>query len=62
MNRTLVGFTMSVFIAMLAFHADEQLIDAKLGILLGSGLSALVGLGLMKLSFKQSAKETDMAE
>jgi len=40
-----VGFTMSIFIAMLAF-ADENLLGAaKLGVLLGSFAAALLGLG-----------------
>ena len=40
-----VGFTMSIFIAMLAF-ADENLLGAaKLGVLLGSLVAALLGLG-----------------
>lgn len=39
-----IGFTMSIFIAMLAF-ADQPLLDAaKLGVLLGSALAALLGL------------------
>jgi NhaA family Na+:H+ antiporter len=39
-----IGFTMSIFIAMLAF-ADESLLGAaKLGVLLGSLMAALLGL------------------
>lgn len=39
-----IGFTMSIFIAMLAF-ADETLLNAaKLGVLLGSLVSAMLGL------------------
>lgn len=41
-----IGFTMSIFIAMLAFP-DEQLIGAaKLGVLLASVTAAVLGLGL----------------
>ena len=41
-----VGFTMSIFIAMLAF-ADENLLGAaKLGVLLGSFVAARAGSGL----------------
>lgn len=40
-----IGFTMSIFIAMLAF-SDEKLLDAaKLGVLLGSLVSVIIGLG-----------------
>jgi len=40
-----IGFTMSIFIAMLAF-ADERLLNAaKLGVLLGSLVAATLGLG-----------------
>jgi NhaA family Na+:H+ antiporter len=43
-----VGFTMSLFIAALAFpaSADEEL--AKVGILVGSLVSAVVGLGVLR--------------
>jgi NhaA family Na+:H+ antiporter len=40
-----IGFTMSIFIAVLAF-TDEKLLDAaKLGVLLGSLISVILGLG-----------------
>lgn len=39
-----IGFTMSVFIAMLAFDDATLLAAAKLGILLGSTVAALLGL------------------
>ncbi|MFH8133332.1 Na+/H+ antiporter NhaA [Pantoea osteomyelitidis] len=44
-----IGFTMSIFIASLAYgDADAQLITlAKLGILLGSVISAVVGYGML---------------
>lgn len=40
-----IGFTMSIFIAMLAFDQPSLLDAAKLGILLGSLVAALAGLG-----------------
>jgi NhaA family Na+:H+ antiporter len=40
-----IGFTMSIFIAMLAF-ADDKLLDAaKLGVLFGSLIAVMLGLG-----------------
>jgi NhaA family Na+:H+ antiporter len=39
-----IGFTMSIFIANLAFTQDQQLSAAKLGVLAGSLASAVLGL------------------
>lgn len=39
-----IGFTMSLFISQLAFTTAEAVEEAKLGILLGSALSAAIGL------------------
>jgi len=40
-----IGFTMAIFVSMLAFDDSHYLAAAKIGILTGSALSALVGLG-----------------
>ncbi|NEU99003.1 Na+/H+ antiporter NhaA [Bradyrhizobium uaiense] len=40
-----IGFTMSIFIAMLAFTDETLLNAAKLGVLLGSVVAAMLGLG-----------------
>ncbi len=40
-----IGFTMSIFIAMLAFTDDKLLDAAKLGVVLGSLVSVTLGLG-----------------
>jgi NhaA family Na+:H+ antiporter len=46
-----IGFTVALFIAELAFTAHpKELEEAKLGILLGSALSALVGFVWLKLA------------
>ena len=39
-----IGFTMSLFIAQLAFPDPELVEQAKLGILVASALSAVIGL------------------
>lgn len=41
-----VGFTMALFIAQLAFGAPELLAAAKLGVLIASGIAAVLGLAL----------------
>ncbi|MEW8257302.1 MAG: Na+/H+ antiporter NhaA, partial [Candidatus Thiodiazotropha taylori] len=56
-----IGFTMSLFIASLAFEQtgeDALIVGDRLGILLGSGLSAVVGLLLLKW-FNPSTDEND---
>lgn len=52
-----IGFTMSIFITSLAFSdAESELITlAKLGILLGSLLSAVIGYSMLKARFKVTA-------
>lgn len=46
-----IGFTMSIFIATLAFERAELLAAAKLGVLIASLLSAILGLGWGALHF-----------
>lgn len=52
-----IGFTMSIFIASLAFgDVDPSLITwAKLGILIGSLLAAVTGYSLLRIGFKGPA-------
>ena len=48
-----IGFTMSLFIANLAFNSEELLNTAKIGILFGSLLSGLAGYIFLKSSLKK---------
>jgi NhaA family Na+:H+ antiporter len=50
-----IGFTMSLFIGSLAFeHADpEYAVDERIGILLGSTVSAFAGVALIRLGLKR---------
>jgi NhaA family Na+:H+ antiporter len=51
-----VGFTMSIFIANLAFEGSSVLIDsAKIGILVGSLVSGIIGAAVLKFSGKRSS-------
>lgn len=52
-----IGFTMSNFIASLAFQATDNLLDtAKIGILLASVISALIGYLIIRHSIKMREK------
>ncbi len=62
-----VGFTMSLFIAKLAFLAPSLLAAAKIGILAASALAAALGLGLGRallapVSGAGAARSADEAE
>jgi len=45
-----IGFTMSLFIGTLAFDDGALIADVKLGVLVGSLVSGLIGYGLLSLS------------
>lgn len=50
-----IGFTMSLFIAALAFPASPDLVDeAKLGVLAGSALSGLLGFALLRFGQRRN--------
>ncbi|MBA6151342.1 Na+/H+ antiporter NhaA [Gelidibacter maritimus] len=49
-----IGFTMAIFIASLAFVTHPEYIDsAKIGILIGSFISAIIGYTLLKFATKK---------
>ncbi len=53
-----IGFTMAIFIASLAFASSPEYIDsAKIGILIGSCISAVIGY--LVLRFNENEKEID---
>ncbi|MDP2366049.1 MAG: Na+/H+ antiporter NhaA, partial [Ignavibacteria bacterium] len=49
-----IGFTMSLFIANLAFSSPELLNISKVGILCGSILSGIVGFIILKSALSKS--------
>ncbi|MGJ8548679.1 Na+/H+ antiporter NhaA [Winogradskyella wichelsiae] len=53
-----IGFTMAIFIASLAFESTPEYIDsAKIGILIGSFISAIIGYVILHLSSKKKVIE-----
>ncbi|WP_029586804.1 Na+/H+ antiporter NhaA [Bradyrhizobium sp. URHD0069] len=53
-----IGFTMSIFIAMLAFTDERLLNSAKLGVLSGSLVAAMLGLGWGAKYVRRQRRET----
>lgn len=55
-----IGFTMSLFIAQLAFQTQEIIEQAKLGILLGSAISAAIGLAWLFIAGSTNGNQPRM--
>lgn len=56
-----IGFTMSLFIGALAFPGEALLIEeAKIGVLMGSFLSAVVGFCILRFAPQPTADESDV--
>lgn len=51
-----IGFTMSLFIGMLAFPDGSRAADVRIGVLVGSVLAAAAGLGVLTLVTKPTSK------
>jgi NhaA family Na+:H+ antiporter len=53
-----VGFTMAIFVANLAFADAASFVDsAKIGILIGSLISAVIGFIVLRIAPKKISKE-----
>ena len=52
-----IGFTMSLFIAQLAFTDDAHIDEAKLGILIASGICAVIGLAWLYVAGGRVSRE-----
>lgn len=55
-----IGFTMSIFIALLAFNAEADITHTKIAILTGSVVSAIAGLVWLKFTLKKQPIEPDL--
>ena len=51
-----IGFTMSIFITLLAFSDQQQIVDSKIAILASSLLAACAGLFVLKATYRRNEK------
>ncbi len=55
-----IGFTMSIFVASLGYRFNDMLLlEAKLGILIGSGISAVLGLLVLSMVCRNQADQNN---
>jgi NhaA family Na+:H+ antiporter len=52
-----IGFTMSLFIGMLAFSGETELAGVRLGVLCGSLISAVIGFIILRAVTAGQAEE-----
>ena len=52
-----IGFTMSIFITLLAFENPEQIDASKISILIASSIAALIGFTTLKLTLTNAAAD-----
>jgi Na+:H+ antiporter, NhaA family len=52
-----IGFTMSIFIAHLAFTEEALIVGSKIAIIIGSLLAGLLGFVLLKISLKKTSNQ-----
>ena len=52
-----IGFTMSIFITLLAFDTDSDIVNSKIAILIASFIAAITGFIILKLTLKPNKLE-----
>lgn len=52
-----IGFTMSIFITLLAFDTDSDIVNSKIAILIASFIAAITGFVILKLTLKLNKLE-----
>ena len=57
-----IGFTMSIFIGLLAFDIPEMINTAKIAIFIGSLIAGTIGLLLLRLTLKTQIVDVDNYE
>ena len=52
-----IGFTMSIFITLLAYTNDDLVNNSKIAVIVASILAGTIGYTILKLTLKQEVKE-----
>jgi len=55
-----IGFTMSIFITLLAFGDSAMVNNSKIAILIASSLAGLIGFVYLKISLKEQVEEGEI--